>query len=207
MPSREERRWKYFEENKTLRNSRKPVKPNRKPKKVRRKDWMEYASADPDILDEVDQADFLQDERIMPRGERERRQAARPAIVAEPTEQEELAGKEPLVGVAGQQGMVIEVSTGLCRVALGARTLLCPPAWLTFVIRIRFHQRRGSRAIRFLVSDTEEERGVVEEVLPRKSALVRQDVGQSPLTASHRCQCGSGAHRRGLAESPASGSN
>ena len=65
MSSREEKRWQHHRAAKETREIRKQVKRNRKPKRVRHKNWV---SDDFDDLEAFD--DFQQDERIMPRGER-----------------------------------------------------------------------------------------------------------------------------------------
>ncbi len=70
---------------------------------------------------------------------------------------------------------MVEVSSGLCRVALAGRTLLC-------VIRssLRVPHSGFSNVVaagdEVLVSHNGHERGMVEAVLPRRSALARPDV-------------------------------
>ena len=70
MSSREAKRWRHHEENKTLRKVRKQIKRNRKTKRVRRKEWMPDSYDD---LDDLYDVDVPTEERIMPKGERERR--------------------------------------------------------------------------------------------------------------------------------------
>ena len=70
VPTREAKRWQDRQKNKTMRQVRKQIKRNRKAKRTRRRDWT------PDNLDDLEALDefyFPQSERIMPRGERERR--------------------------------------------------------------------------------------------------------------------------------------
>jgi ribosome biogenesis GTPase / thiamine phosphate phosphatase len=175
VPSRESRRWKHFEESKTLRDSRKQMKRNRKPKTVRRKDWMELVDAD--SLDEMEQVGVLQDERIMPRGDGERRRAAPPAAVREQGEND---ASGPAADDGRRQGVVVQVSTALCRVAIDGYTVLCHLRG-----SLSSHETGFTNVVavgdRVLVSGAGAERGVVEVVLPRQSVLARPDVFHSHL--------------------------
>src|SRR5512136_2272458 len=67
MPTREQRRWKHWAADKDMRLVRKDIKHNRKPKGDNRK------SAAPAGRDGWEETGTPQVERIMPRGERERR--------------------------------------------------------------------------------------------------------------------------------------
>ena len=121
MSNSNEREYRHREVRKTIRQVRKQIKRNRQPKPARRKNWM------PDSFDDLDElTDLPQTERIMPRGERERRQAVMDAALATLEEQasadSELPTTEQPIGL---QGVVIEVSSGLCRVDLGDRGLTC----------------------------------------------------------------------------------
>jgi len=114
------REYRPREASKTMRQVRNQIKRNRKPKRPRRRNWM------PDSFDDLDALYDLPDtERIMPRGERERRQAVMAAALATLEEQasadEELLTTEETVGL---QGVVVEVSSSLCRVDLGGRSLM-----------------------------------------------------------------------------------
>jgi len=162
---------RHREVRRTMRQVRKQIKRNRQPKPARRKNWM------PDSFDDLDELyDLPQAERIMPRGERERRQAVMDAALATLEEQdsadEELpATEEPL----GLQGVVVEVSSGLCRVDVGGRSLTCAlrgsltaqDTGFTNVVAV------GDEVI---VSENSSKQGVVEAVLPRRSVLARPDV-------------------------------
>ena len=132
MSIREERRWQHHDAAKKMRKVRRQIKHNREPKRVRHKDWMRV----PDGLDDLLEGDtfdaFPQSERIMPRGERERRRALEKvlATLQEELEEEVDADEEGTPGdeteeVMGQRGVVVEVSTGLCRVDLDDRSLVC----------------------------------------------------------------------------------
>ena len=162
---------RHREVSRTMRQVRKQIKRNRKPKPARRKDWM------PDSFDDLDALyDLPQTERVMPRGERERRQAVMTAALATLEEQasanEELPTEEEPTGL---QGVVVEVSSGLCCVDLDGRSLICAlrgsltaqDTGFTNVVAV------GDEVI---VSENSSERGVVEAVLPRRSVLARPDV-------------------------------
>jgi len=180
VPNRRERMWRHIEEDKALRESRKQVKRNRKPKKVRNKDWVEYVDAGPDEYDMLDDAGFLEDERIMPRGERERRRRTRPVAAAPAAAQEESREAPPADRQSGRQGVVVEVSTGLCRVMLDDEVILCHLRG-----SLTAHESGFTNVVavgdRVWVSQTEAERGVVEAVLTRQSALARSDVFRTHL--------------------------
>ena len=183
MPSREERQWQHHraaQETRALsKKVRKQFKRNRKPKRVRHKDRM------PDSFDDGDMdalGDLPQSERIMPRGERERRQAVEAAISAalENKEENKADNGEDIMSVEkrpGCQGVVVEVSSSLCRVALegDGHSLICglrgslsaEETGFTNVVAV------GDQVI---VSRNGSDRGIVEAVLPRQSILARHDV-------------------------------
>jgi len=177
VPSRQERHWQHLDADKKMRAVRKNIKRNRKDKRVRRKDWI------PQNLDDLDGLDALpQTERVMPLGERERRESIMSAALAalqcdQPAGDEEMPAPQP----SGQSGVVVEVSSGLCRVDVDGRSRLCTlrgslsaeDTGLTNVVAV------GDEV---LVSGNGTDRGVVEAVLPRRSALVRPDVFHSHLS-------------------------
>ena len=174
MPTREERQWQHYRANKTMRQVRKQIKQNRKPKRPRRRGWMPGNLNDPDALDEIG---FPQGERIVPRGERERRQtvvAAALAALEKETEDAEELSPVAETEMPGQHGTVVEVSSSLCRVDLAGRCLVCglrgslsaQDTGFTNVVAV------GDRVI---VSENGSDRGIVEAVLPRRSALARPD--------------------------------
>ena len=171
MSNHNGREYRPREASKTMRQVRNQIKRNRKPKRPRRRNWM------PDSFDDLDALDDLpKRERIMPRGERERRQAVMAAALATLEEQasadEELLTTEETVGL---QGVVVEVSSSLCRVDLGGRSLICglrgsltaQDTGFTNVVAV------GDEVV---VSEDSSDRGVVEAVLPRRSVLARPDV-------------------------------
>jgi ribosome biogenesis GTPase len=155
-----------------LRKVRKQLKKNRKPKRPRQRDWIPGAIDDEDVLYELD---YAESEPVMPRGERERRQSVqRAALAALRVDGEEDAEVPAPDSVSGREGRVIRVGKGLCRVAFKDRELQC--------------QLRGSLSARdtgytnvvavgdrVVVSDDGSGEGVVERVLPRRTALARPD--------------------------------
>ena len=152
-----------------LQKIKKNTKRNRAVRPPRRRDWLRDAHADEDDWDASPGV-----ERIMPRDERERRRSIEELLhAAEP----DAGGLEP---AAGPRGRVVEVSTGLCRVDLHGRTLLCDlrgalsasETGYTNIVAV------GDRV---LVSRNGESRGVVEAVLPRRNQIARPDPFYSHL--------------------------
>ncbi len=171
MPSRTARQWEHYRQNKQMREVRKHLKRNRKPKRVRRKEWV------PDNFDDLeDMVASPQSERIMPRGEQERRRNRMAEALAAV---EERAGDKVAAAAAGQpqgeQGVVVEVSSSLCRVDLEGTSVVCgirgslsaEETGYTNVVAV------GDEVI---VSRNGNEGGVVEAVLPRRTILARPDV-------------------------------
>jgi hypothetical protein len=97
VPTREELTWKHIEENKTLHTvrsvltMRKQVKRNRKPDETRRKDW----NFDTDNLDAFYDLDVSAEERLMPRGERERRRTLLTSALTQQREPDRPAQEAP----------------------------------------------------------------------------------------------------------------
>ncbi|UCC76780.1 MAG: ribosome small subunit-dependent GTPase A [Anaerolineales bacterium] len=176
MPSREEQAWQHYRSRKQLRLVRKQTKRNRKPKRVRRRNWM------PDNWDDLDDLDTCQTERIMPRGEHERRRAIWTAALETLEEAAEVEDgtASPMAEIKGSRGRVIEVSTGLCRVALDGHTVLCA---------MRGTLSAGETGYTNIVAVGDEVivsvdacgQGAVEAVAPRRTALVRRDVFNAHL--------------------------
>jgi ribosome biogenesis GTPase len=174
VSSRKEKQWQHYEANKAMRSVRKQIKRNRKPKQVRRKDWS------PDNFDDLDDVDYPQVERIMPRGERERRRANVALAEVEVRDETPLQERSPGEDTQGQRGIVVEVSSSLCHVDLDGRNLVCSlrgslsaqETGYTNVVAV------GDEV---LVSKNGAGQGVVERVLPRRTVLARPDVFYSHL--------------------------
>jgi len=159
-----------------MRNVRKQIKRNRKSRRMRRKDWASY---DVDDLDAWDDIDHELQERVMPRGERERREALMDKVLRELEERdkEEPAGDPDMPGV---QGTVIEVSGGLARVDIGGHQVLCSVRG-TLTAEDTGYTNVVAVGDQVIVQEAEEDEGVVEQVLPRRSILARPDVFYSHL--------------------------
>jgi ribosome biogenesis GTPase len=168
VPSREQKQWQHYRENKEMRKVRKQIKRHRQTQRVRRKDWM------PGDLDDLDALyDLPTSEPIMPPGERERREAALAEAMARLREEGSKASPPSLV--EGQRGVVVEVGTGLCRVDVGDQLLLCGVRGSLSAVESGYTNvvAVGDEVI---VSLDGSDRGIVETVLPRRNVLARPDV-------------------------------
>jgi ribosome biogenesis GTPase len=159
-----------------MRKVRKQIKRNRQPDQVRRRDWISYR---------FDDLDASQYERVMPRGERERRRTTLSAALVELDEEEEEDISEemtPVEEVAGQRGVVVEVSSSLCRVDLldGGRSLVCSLRGALSAEDIGY-TNVVAVGDEVTVSENGSDQGIVERVLPRRSVLARPDVFYSHL--------------------------
>jgi ribosome biogenesis GTPase len=153
-----------------LRGVKNQVKRDRQERPVRQRDWM------PEGEENWDEMDVAQSERILPRGEQERRKAMWDLALQHLAE-DERAGEEdaPVQAPAGRRGLVIEVSTGLCRVDLNGAAILCTVRGALSAAESGF-TNLVAVGDEVAVSLSGAGRGVVEEVLPRRSTLTRPDV-------------------------------
>ena len=171
MPTREERRWEHYHADNDMRKVRKRIKRNRKPKRVRRREQI------PENFDDLDELEDSPDsERIMPRGEQERRQTVLAAALADLEAETEANEAYPAPqGDDLQRGIVVEVSSSLCRVELDERSLICgirgslsaEETGFTNIVAV------GDEV---LISEDGADRGIVESILARRSVLARADV-------------------------------
>ncbi len=168
MSRREHKAWRHRNDSRVLRQVRKSIKRNQKQKRVRRKDWTL------DAWEEVEELDCATAERVMPRGERERRRQAWSAALERMAEVE--SEDSPVADEAqGARGTVVEVSEGLCRVAMADSQFLCTirgtltaeDTGFTNVVAV------GDEVF---VSTDGGGQGVIEAVMPRQSVLARPDV-------------------------------
>ena len=175
VPTREELAMIHWRNERRARQAKKTSKSHEKPDRVRRTDWAsQLEDADGSHLDEEE---F---ERITPRGERDRRRLKESGVLL--TNAEHLPSEPhlptiqlPDSPVGETPGLVVEVSSGLCRVEWREASLLCSlrgglsaqQAGYTNVVAVGDLVR---------VTPTGFGQGVVEEVLPRSSALARPDV-------------------------------
>ena len=173
MATREEKFWQHYREEKTQRQNRKEIKKNRKPGRVRERGWTDAYIEDPDGYDMLDVPSV---ERVMPRGEREQRRTNKRVVPA-------VSGTNPMPRAATlpaharemQIVVVIEVSTGLCRVALGEQILLCTLRG-GLSARETGYTNLVAAGDEVMVAINGASQGIVEAVLPRRTVLARPDV-------------------------------
>lgn len=181
MATRVDRMWEHIRADKALRQIRKEKTRLPAGERVRRRDWTSQYSDEDAGFDDCALPGF---ERVMPRGEQERRRANL-ARMAGGSDLQPPASSLPSaisnLPAAMETGAVIEVSQGLCRVALDdGRRLLCEvrralkanDAGFTNIVAV------GDQV---QVSRQGAERGMVEAVLPRRSILARPDPFYSHL--------------------------
>jgi ribosome biogenesis GTPase len=165
-----------------LRKAKKKAGVNQSKKKPRQKNWTQES------WDEWDELDFEDSEPVMPRGEKERQRSLENQIIGQPGTQETSPQAEdsPKAMAEGQmQGTVVEVSSGLARVALNGQTFLC-----TLRQSLQGEETGFVNAIavgdEVWVSGHEDGDPVVEAVLPRRSVLARSYSPDKGKTSSLR---------------------
>ncbi len=184
MTTREHKRWEHFHAAKLNRQISGAISAPQKtprPDKVRRKDWAAfYQEENPDAYYDLDIADY---ERVMPEGETEWRQAKvirsplHSGIGAVPPDGPQMSSAPAQALAVGQttmQGTVVEISSGLCTVTAGGASYLCTQRK---ALRIEHSGYSNMVAVGDAVIFTRNggQRGVVDAVLPRRSALARPD--------------------------------
>ena len=147
-----------------LRDARRKSVKKTSTKKPRRKDWVS------DSHDSWDEDDYQTEERILARGENERRRNLEAQVFHETPLSSGIASD--MEADSAQAGLVVEVSSGLCRVEIDGNTLVC-----TLRGNLQTHETGYSNLIavgdRVIISQEGDEKGVVESVLPRHSILAR----------------------------------
>jgi len=159
----------------TIAKIRKQARTDRKPRGDQGPTWR------PDDPSDPASDDAPQSERVMPPGERQRRQASESAALAQLETAAPLDALDfPGAGTGGPRGVVVEVSTSLCRVELDGRVLLCP---LRGVVSAAASGFTNAIAVgdAVIVTPRGDDAGIVEAVLPRRSALARPDVHRTHL--------------------------
>ncbi len=175
--------WEHIRADQALRQVRKEKKDTPREERVRHKDWAAQFVEDGVIFDDLALPSV---ERVVPLGEQERRRAnlARVAggiVMPDGSNRPTAVTPAPAHSTAVETAAVFEVSQGLCRVALGdGRQLLCE------VRRSLKASDTGFTNIvavgdQVQVSHNGAARGMVEAVLPRRSALARPDPFYSHL--------------------------
>lgn len=163
--------WQHIREDAALREIRKQIRKPPKPGRVRQKDWTDAFMEDPEGYESLPEQ-----ERVMPKGETEWRQAK---VIRSPLHD----GFGPAVPAAAAErgaaqttaeGTVIEVSSGLCRVQTAGGAYLCR---LRNALRVTHSGYSNMVAVgdHVTISHNGDERGLVEAILPRRSALARPD--------------------------------
>lgn len=142
------------------------VKPNRKAKRPRQKDWETN----------WDESNIPRSERVMRLGENERRAMVKAQALAtlETVDEDSVEAVWEQATASGKTGMVVEISSSLCRVTVNGHVLLCSlrgslgaeDSGYTNLVAV------GDRVT---ITEFSGSRGVIESVLPRLSALARPD--------------------------------
>jgi ribosome biogenesis GTPase len=154
------------EREKVIRKVRRQLKRNRGPKRTRDRSWTRYA---PEVYEELDVAT---EERVAPRGERERRKRMLAVITEQLTEE----GTSLDVSTGEwDPGVVVRISSGLCEVSSRGQALACSvrgsltayDSGYTNVVAV------GDDV---LFSRINSQQGVIERVQPRRTCLSRPDV-------------------------------
>lgn len=185
LATREEKFWQHHREEQARRAAGGTTKKPPKSSQVRRKDWTSTHTVDPDDYADLD---IAAQERVMPKGETEWLQAKvirsplHAGIGQAPAAEHRVDRPAPSSGTAPvsdaaatrAEGTVVEIATGLCRVRAGERTFLCG---LRHTLRLAHSGYSNMVAVgdAVIVSHNGDSRGVVEAILPRRSALARPD--------------------------------
>ncbi|MGE5602635.1 MAG: ribosome small subunit-dependent GTPase A [Nitrososphaerales archaeon] len=157
-----------------------------KASKVRPRRWAEAYLNDPDGFDDLD---IETRERVMPEGETEWRQAKvirsplHDGVAASPAPTTGARGEEPdsrkaarptTAGMAQSKGTVVEIATGLYTVATSGGRYVCT---LRKSLRDEHSGYSNMLAVgdQVVVSHNGHKQGIVDEILPRRSALARPD--------------------------------
>jgi ribosome biogenesis GTPase len=175
MTRRENVRLRYILEKYDIAKIRKQAKPDRKPRGDQGPAWR------PDDPESALDSDAPQSERVMPPGEWQRRLTSESTALAQ-LEASAASDVPPVerADAGGLRGVVTEVSAGLCRVDLEGRILLCP---LRGVVSAAAAGYTNAIAVgdAVIVTPRGDDAGIVEAVLPRRSALARPDVHRTHL--------------------------
>lgn len=151
-----------------------------KPARVRQKNWTDVYAENPDGYDDID---IESTQRVMPKGETEWREAkvvrsplhegvGVPAEVTPSTEAE--GEKQAAAGYEQSRGTVVEVASGLYTVETPEGRYLCS---LRKSLRIEHSGYSNMLAVgdHVIVSHNGHRQGIVDAILPRRSALARPD--------------------------------
>lgn len=163
--SNRKQRWLEHSLNGDLeRRLRKKAQRGSTPSRVRRKDWRISNHPDGDLEDD----DYVQTERILPRGYRERLDANLAAVLA--SRQEPLAVEGLVPPVERLTGVVSRIGTNTCEVRV---------AETCFVCRTRSRGQDGLVPVvgdRVALRQVGDGEVIVEHIMPRLTVLTRSDV-------------------------------
>ena len=167
---------------KQLSKTKNKMRPNAAPKKPRQKGWMKYGE------DDWDEIGFEQNERIMPVGTQEVRKEIEKVSLGEQVHKAHMISDdepEPSDDDGFLQGMVVEVFAGQCKVKLADQVLDCHLRG-----SLKMAETGFSNVIavgdQVKISQDGTDIGVVEEILPRRSMLARQDSSPKGAAAGLR---------------------
>lgn len=177
MATREEKRWQHFLKHKQQHDvaatgSVSAPKSTPRDDKVRRKNWDKFYDED-DPLAYYD-LDLAESEKIMPEGETEWRQAK---VIRSPLH-EGIGAEAPAPPKQAERtqtrGTVVAVSASLATVQADDRQYICT---LRKALRNEHSGYSNMLAVgdAVIVSHNGDERGIVDAILPRRSALARPD--------------------------------
>ncbi len=193
VPSRKARARLHREAALIERAARKEIKRNRKPDCVRQREWLRVELSDENALEALGG-----EERVMPRGERERRRSTLAALAKREREEAPPEAPGAPAGEALARGVVVQVASGLCRVELDGSQAPSPEpqpkaerrgsGGAPAAVRSLLCSLRGSLSVHetgytnvvavgdeVRVAEDGTRQGVIEEVLPRRSVLARPD--------------------------------
>ncbi len=173
MATRQELYLEHFRADQALRQIRKEKKDAPREERVRHKDWVSQFGEDGEAFDDLALPDV---ERVVPLGERERKRAHLVHAQGSPATEGEgsiPSGRDHKT--VSDRGIVVEVSTGLCRVSIaGEEALLCEIR-RSLTARDTGYTNVVAVGDEVWVSHNGSGRGMVEGVRPRRSALARPD--------------------------------
>ncbi len=185
MATHQEKGIQHWMEERARRESgvKQTQKKTTKTGKVRPRRWADAYLSDPEGYDDLD---IESRERVMPEGETEWRQAkvvrsplhdgiAAPTAPAKEAQAEPGEPAKPAAGGMEQSaGTVVEIATGLYTIDTPAGRFVCT---LRKALRVEHSGYANMLAVgdRVVVSHNGHKQGIVDEILPRRSALARPD--------------------------------
>ncbi len=168
-------------EERSLQKAKRNTKRGKQPRTPRRKDWQAYVGADATEIDDIDVLDDLNEvgafERIMPLDENDRRREVEARLNKAP-ERDDPDADTPLAAVP--HARVIEATGNMARVAMDGRVLLCTVRG-TLAAADTGYANVVAVGDHVIVTETGDDSGLIEEVLPRRTVLARPDPSGLPV--------------------------